>query len=79
MNLASGSGEDGHTDGAPIVELDVTPESSSMERLLELALVAELTRKAWFGRRQPISGFDSSVDAIGYDLVLECGRIIRHV
>lgn len=54
-------------------------ESSSMERLLELALLAELTQEAWFGRRQLVDVLHSRVDAFGHDVVLECGNVLRHV
>lgn len=60
-------------------ELDARYESSSMARLLEFALLAELTQEAWFGRRQLVDVLHSSVDAFGYDLVLECGKVVRHV
>lgn len=59
--------------------LSGTDESSSMERLLELSLVAELTQEAWFGRRQLVDVLHSTVDAFGHDVVLECGSVLRHV
>ncbi len=62
-----------------VVDLDPTQESSSMERLLELALMAELTQEAWFGRRQLVDVLHSTVDAFGHDVVLECGDVLRHV
>lgn len=60
-------------------ELDGATSSSSMEHLLEHAVLAELTQEAWFGRGQLIDILHSSVDAFGHDVVLECGPIIRHV
>jgi len=65
--------------GVESLDLDAMQESSSMERLLELALMAELTQEAWFGRRQLIDVLHSTVDAFGHDVVLECGTILRHV
>jgi len=62
-----------------LVDLDPTYESSSMERLLELALMAELTQEAWFGRSQLIDVLHSTVDAFGHDVVLECRHVLRHV
>jgi hypothetical protein len=59
--------------------LDEATSSSSMEHLLEHAVLAELTQEAWFGRGQLIDILHSSVDAFGHDVVLECGPIIRHV
>jgi hypothetical protein len=61
------------------VELDVSYESSSIERLLELALLAELTQEAWFARGQLVDILHSRVDAFGHDVVLECGNVLRHV
>ena len=63
----------------PVTELDGATSWSSMEHLLEHAVLAELTQEAWFGRGQLIDILHSSVDAFGHDVVLECGRIIRHV
>jgi hypothetical protein len=59
--------------------LDPIHESSSIERILELALLAELTQEAWFGRGQLIDVLHSTVDAFGHDVVLECGDVLRHV
>jgi hypothetical protein len=60
-------------------ELDVFRESSSMERILEMALLTELTQEAWFGRHQLIDLLRSTVDAFGHDVVLECGSVLRHI
>lgn len=59
--------------------LDPSRDSSSLERLLELALMADLTQEAWFGRGQIVDVLHSSVDAFGHDVVLECGQVLRHV
>ena len=60
-------------------ELDVVEHSSSLERIIELALLAELTQEAWFGRGQVVDVLHSTVDAFGHDVVLECGQVLRHV
>lgn len=65
-------------DGAAI-ELDPTHNSASLERIVELTLLAELTQEAWFGRGQLVDVLHSSVDAFGHDVVLECGSVLRHV
>ncbi len=54
-------------------------ESSFREKLLEHVFVAELLQEAWFRRRQTLEVLRSEVDGSGYDLVLECGGVIRHV
>ena len=60
-------------------ELSPTEHSSSLARLIEYQLLADLLQEAWFGRNMLIDVMHSSVDAFGYDLVLESGRVIRHV
>lgn len=59
--------------------LDPTIASSSMENLLELAVLSEVVQEAWFGRGQLVDVMHSSVDAFGHDVVLECGSVLRHV
>lgn len=53
--------------------------SSYREQLVEYAFVSELLQDGWLRRRQPIDVLRSDVDAAGYDLVLECQGITRHV
>ena len=60
-------------------ELDSTTSSSSMEHLLEHVVLADLAQEAWFGRGQLIDILHSAVDAFGHDVVLESGRVLRHV
>src|SRR3984957_4783185 len=60
-------------------ELDATAESSSMARLLEYFVLAEILQEAWFGRGKLIDIMHSTVDAFGHDVVLECDGIVRHV
>jgi hypothetical protein len=60
-------------------DLDSSRDSSSFERLLELALIADLTQEAWFGRHQIVDVLHSTVDAFGHDVVFECGQVLRHV
>jgi hypothetical protein len=70
---------DAPLDPVALEELDPTHDSSSLARLLELSVMAELVQEAWFGRGQLIDVMHSSVDAFGHDVVLECGRVLRHV
>lgn len=53
--------------------------SSSREALIEHVFVAELLQEAWFAREQLVDVLRSEVDAAGYDIVFECGTILRHV
>ncbi len=50
-----------------------------MEHLVEYVVLSELIQEAWFGRGQLIDVLHSSVDTFGHDVVLECGRVLRHV
>ena len=58
--------------------LDYT-ESSFREKLLEHVFVSELLQEAWLNRHQTVEVLRSEVDDSGYDLVLECNGVIRHV
>lgn len=62
-----------------LTELDSMTASSSMERLLEHVVLAELMQEAWFGRGQLIDILHSTVDAFGHDVVLESRLVLRHV
>jgi len=54
-------------------------ESSFRAKLLEHVFVSELLQEAWLNRHQTVEVLRSEVDASGYDLVLECNGVIRHV
>ena len=53
--------------------------SSSREALIEHVFVAEILQEAWSAREQLVDALRSEVDAAGYDIVFECGNILRHV
>jgi len=53
--------------------------SSFREKLLEHVFVSELLQEAWLGHDQTVEVLRSEVDASGYDLVLECNGVVRHV
>ncbi len=65
--------------GLPSVNPDPMHHSASLERLVELAFIAELTQESWFGRGQIVDVLHSTVDAFGHDVVLESGNVLRHV
>jgi hypothetical protein len=54
-------------------------ESSFREKLLEHVFVSELLQEGWLNRHQTVEVLRSEVDNSGYDLVLECGDVTRHV
>ena len=53
--------------------------SRDRENLVEHVFIAEILQESWFVREQPIEILRSEVDVYGYDLVIECNGIIRHV
>jgi hypothetical protein len=53
--------------------------SSHREQLVEYALLAELLQDAWLRRGQRMDVLRADVDAAGYDVVLQCQRVMRHI
>ena len=53
--------------------------STLREQMLEHMFIAELMQEVWFGRKQPIEVLRSEVDSFGYDLVLDCNGVVRHI
>ncbi|RYZ16071.1 MAG: hypothetical protein EOO70_05375 [Myxococcaceae bacterium] len=53
--------------------------STYREQIVEYLLISELLQDGWLRRRQRIDVLRADVDAAGYDLVLECGGVLRHV
>jgi hypothetical protein len=53
--------------------------STYREQLVEYVLLSELLQDGWLRRRQRIDVLRADVDGAGYDLVLECGGVLRHV
>ncbi len=53
--------------------------SSYRERLIEHLFVGELLRALWLGGIPQVEVLRSEVDGAGYDVVLECRSITRHV
>lgn len=49
------------------------------EKMTEQLFIAELLQEAWFGFNEKIEVLRSEVDDAGYDIVLECGGVLRHV
>lgn len=53
--------------------------STYREKLIEHIFISELLQEAWIGRQMMIDVLRSEIDASGYDLVLECEGVVRHV
>lgn len=53
--------------------------SSFFEQLVEHAFVSEILQEVYYGRGQVVEVLRSEVDSYGYDLILECNGVTRHV
>lgn len=53
--------------------------SQYREKMIEHVFVAEMWKEAWFRRDQVLEVLRSEVDASGFDLLLECNGVQRHV
>ena len=54
-------------------------QSSFRENLLEHVFIAELLQEMWVRRERVVDVLRSEVDGSGYDVVLECDGVTRHV
>jgi hypothetical protein len=54
-------------------------KSNFYEQLVEHVFISELLQEAWFRYGQTVEVLRSEVDSSGYDLLLECNGVIRHV
>jgi hypothetical protein len=53
--------------------------SSYRERLIEHLFVGEVLRELWLSGVNQVEVLKSEVDAAGYDVVLECESVVRHI
>lgn len=54
-------------------------KSNFYEQLVEHAFISELLQEAWFRYGKAVEVLRSEIDSFGYDLLLECNGIIRHM
>jgi len=54
-------------------------QSSLREKLLEHLFIGELVQELWKLGRRDIEILRAEIDFAGYDLVLECNGVLRHV
>ena len=54
-------------------------QSTFYEQLVEHIFVAELLQEAWYGHREVVEVLRAEIDVSGFDIVLECRGITRHV
>lgn len=53
--------------------------SNFFEQLVEHAFISEILQALYYGRGQVVEVLRSEVDSDGYDLILECHGVMRHV
>lgn len=58
---------------------DHSSQSSQREKVLEHLFVGELLRCLWKRGLRDVEVLRSEVDRGGYDIVIECGGILRHI
>ena len=54
-------------------------KSNFFEQLVEHVFISELLQEAWFRYGNTVEVLRSEIDTSGYDLLLECNNVIRHV
>jgi len=54
-------------------------DSSSREKLIEHLFIGELLRSLWQLKLRGVEILRAETDAAGYDLVIECRGILRHI
>lgn len=62
-----------------LTKLSHIEHSGSMELMIESLFLSEVLQEAWFGRARIVDVLHSTVDAFGYDVVFQCGDVVRHV
>jgi len=62
-----------------VVDPSLYAESSLREKIIEHAFIADLLRVLWLRGRRDIEVLRTEVDRDGYDIVLHCNGILRHV
>ncbi|QDT53783.1 hypothetical protein Pan44_18070 [Caulifigura coniformis] len=58
---------------------DTYRKSQFYEQIVEHAFVSEVLQEVWYGFGETIEVLRSEVDSSGYDVVFECGGVLRHV
>ena len=58
---------------------DMYRKSSFYEQLVEHVFISKVLQEVWFRFGKTVEVLRSEVDASGYDVVLECNGVLRHV
>ncbi|MDP3849819.1 MAG: hypothetical protein Q8Q59_04890 [Luteolibacter sp.] len=58
---------------------DTFRKSTFFEQLTEHVFISEILQESYYGNGMTVEVLRSEIDASGYDLVLECNGVMRHV
>ena len=58
---------------------DTYRKSSFYEQLVEHVFISEVLQEVYFRYKKTVEVLRSEIDASGYDIVLECNGILRHI
>src|SRR5881396_3207471 len=77
MNMSTLAAQD--DERSAVINSAYAADSSLREKLLEHLFVGELLRTLWRRGARQVELLRAEVDACGYDVVLECNGVLRHV
>ncbi len=60
-------------------DIHLFEQSSSREKVIEHLFVGELLRTLWFSGMHHVEVLRSEFDGSGYDIVIDCNGILRHI
>lgn len=63
----------------PVNANDAYLKSAFYEKLVEHVFVSEVLQEAWYHFGKTAEVLRSEVDASGYDVVIECNNVLRHI
>lgn len=62
-----------------VARINEINDSTAFEKMIETAFLRDVLEEMWFGRGEIVDVMHSSLDAFGFDLVLETNGVLRHV
>lgn len=63
----------------PIRSIETSLQSSFYEQMVEHVFISEVLQEAWYGFEKTVEVLRPEVDNQGYDIVLECHGVMRHI
>ncbi len=58
---------------------DLFLKSTYYEKLVEHVFISEILQEVWYRHEKTVEVLRSEVDASGFDVVLECENVMRHI